>query len=186
MVNFPSRPNLRPVDPHPLASPSGTALLCPIPAPAPRVSMGVRCWLLDVFGNQPSIEAKTPAIVHNQASSRQTVKIPFRVFGVFRGQPPLPPQNPRTGSRDPIFPQSSLIKPNQGKRENFHERPIWQLAPGIPRNFPFATSRPCAFALKSSQIKVNQGSCERPPSLSRFSLPLGFCLKTPLKTRKSS
>ena len=76
MVNSPSRPMLRPVAPPPLGRPVRPPL--PLPHPCTRPARGGDSRSLDVgcFVNQPPIKAKTPAIVPNQASSRQTRKFP--------------------------------------------------------------------------------------------------------------
>ena len=81
MVNSPSRPNVRPVDPPPLGRPARTPFLCPLPASTPRagrgrprhrsLAVGRSMLVVGCFGNQPSIKAKNPAIKANRASSRQ-------------------------------------------------------------------------------------------------------------------
>ena len=84
MVNSPSRPNVRPVDPPPLGASVRHPFLLPPPAPRPARGEDVTVpTILDAGagshlpnGGRPPgpIKAKTPVIVHNRASSRQTLK----------------------------------------------------------------------------------------------------------------
>ena len=76
MVNSPSRPNVRPVDPPSLGASVRPAFALPHPGPRPRAGRGqFEIPLLPVAvrqDHQGRIKAKTPAIVPNQGKSRQT------------------------------------------------------------------------------------------------------------------
>ena len=112
MVNFPSRPNLRPVDPPPLGASVRHACSLPHPGPRPRASALDACRAvvgrrrIGCFGNKPSIKAKTPAIVPNQGSSsliKATAKISMTA----------PIRQPATSNRHPSpeFPLGDFATP---------------------------------------------------------------------------
>ena len=98
MVNSPSRPNLRPVDPPPL----GASVRHAIPWPPENQNPGAETRF-----SLPSrqIKAKTLAIVPHQGSSRLIVpdqgkrpNSPFAHFAYFAVPPPQPPRNPNLGA----------------------------------------------------------------------------------------
>ena len=197
MVNSPSRPYLRPVDPPSLGASVRHAFSLPHPGHRLRAGRGqFEIPLLPVAvrkDHQGRIKAKTPAIVPNQGKSRQTVKILFRVFRVGRGFPST--AFPISEIREPkpdAFPsnqgKSRLIKPYQGKRKNFHvtrhPSPEFHLGdfatPRLCVKSPASSHNQASIKAKSPVIVHNQGKSRQTPKFPNTFVPTDAGLVEPV------
>ena len=172
MVNSPSWPNLRPVDPPPLGASIRHAL--PLPRPATHPARGgdgssPRSWMLGVAASadhQGRIKAKNPLIVHNQGISRHRPN--SRSASLIGRSHPQTRQPLHSGCRPvPIRPQQPIkaktpaIVHHQGisRHPQKNTRPLRRMVLGpsleLLRPLPFASLRLC---VKTPSSRHDQGS----------------------------
>ena len=152
MVNSPSRPNVRPVDPPSLGASVRPAFALPHPGPRLRAGRGqfeisnlrfeIPLLLVAIRkDHQGRIKAKTPAIVPNQGKSRQT---PNFQTAVRSANHPLDGANRQTNDKTCAKEKSSPGGEDTGEGEHHHQ--------SSPRLRPRRQSRQ-----KTPAIKPHQG-----------------------------